>query len=128
MKQWIETLVWATWAALAPIHAVLISAGVMVVLDFATGIWKSLKRDEKITSRAMSRTVTKMLAYQMAIVTGFLLEKFMLSDSVPVSKIVAGAIGMVEGKSILENLSIISGVDLWRAVLDSLQSKKDQQK
>ena len=81
------------------------------------------KKNEKIQSAEMRRSISKFVVYQIAIISGFLLETYMLENLLPVSKIVAGVIGMVEFKSILENVSTIVGQDILKMVLDKLGSK-----
>lgn len=108
---------------LAPIKPLAIACGVLVIGDMITGMWAAYKRKEKLNSAEMRRSVSKMLIYQIAIITGFVLEKWIMQDAVPVSRIVSGVIGMVEFKSILENASIITGQDLLKLVLEKLGSK-----
>lgn len=108
---------------LAPIKPLAIACGFLVVADMVTGIWAAYKRKEKINSAEMRRSVSKMLIYQLTIVSAFALEKWILEDTIPVSRIVSGVIGMVEFKSILENASAITGQDLLKMVIEKLGSK-----
>ena len=86
----IKTLLLASLAVFAPIQAVIITVGVLIFTDLILGIMAARKRKEAITSGAMRRTVTKMFVYQVAVMTGFLGETFLLGGLVPVSKLVAG--------------------------------------
>lgn len=126
MQEWIQKIALASLAALAPIHAVMISVGFLIVADLVTGIWAAKKRNEKVSSAAMRRTVSKMLIYELAVVAGFLLETYLLSGLLPVSKIVAGVIGLVEFKSMLENSSSIVGGDIFKLILSKLGSENDK--
>lgn len=92
-------------AALAPIHAVLISVGVLIFADLITGVLAARKRGEAITSAGFRRTIVKMCVFQLAVVTGFLLETHLLGGIIPVVNLVAGAIGMSEGFSLFENIA-----------------------
>lgn len=125
MKEWLESILIASIAALAPIHTVIISVGIMILADLFTGILAAHKRGEKITSAAMRRTVSKIVVYQTAVITGFLLERYLLNDIIPVSKVVAGVIGLVEFKSILENSNKILGKDIFKSVLHLIGSEND---
>ena len=125
---WIKKLALASLAALAPIKMVLITVGFLVVTDLITGIWAALKRKEKISSAVMRRTISKMLVYQLTVISGFMLETYILDGVLPVTKIVAGVIGMVEFKSILENANKIVGGDIFKAVLMKLGSDNDPNK
>ena len=122
---WVKKLLIASTAALAPIKMVLVTVGFLILVDLVTGIWAALKRKEKISSAVMRRTISKMLVYQLAIISGFMLETYILDGVLPVAKIVAGVIGMVEFKSILENSNKIVGGDIFKAVLTKLGSDND---
>lgn len=69
-----------------------------------------------------------MVVYQIAVITGFLCETYLLNGVIPVSKLVAAAIGMVEIKSIFENCNSILGYDLFKQVIQKLGSDNDKQK
>lgn len=115
-------------ALLAPIKALLISVGFLIMADLITGVWAALKRKETIKSAAMRRTVSKMVIYNIAVISGFLVEVYMLEELLPVSKIVASVIGLVELKSILENANTILGADLFKTVIAKLGSDNDELK
>ena len=116
------------FAVLAPIHSVLVATGVLIFADLVVGIWAAKKKKRKITSAGIRRTVVKVLVYQIAIITGFVLEAWLLSDLIPVSKIVAGTVGLVEVKSIFENLNIINGKPVLKGIVDRLKSANDAEK
>ena len=123
MKEWIiKTLIVAV-SIFAPIKALLLSCGGLIVADMITGMIAAKKRKEEIRSAEMRRSITKMVVYQVAIMSAFVLETYMLEGLLPVSKIVSGVIGMVEFKSILENVSVIAGEDIVKMVMDKLGSK-----
>ena len=103
----------------APVHIIMSVVGGLLVFDFITGIWASLKRGESISSRRMSRTVGKAVLYQLAIISAFLLEVG-IGGVIPVAKLVAGVIALTEGKSLVENLNTISGTNLFKVVLDKI--------
>jgi hypothetical protein len=105
---------------LAPVKPIMLAVGVLICVDLITGLWASLKRKRKITSRGLRRTIGKMLAYQLAIITAFVMETWLLPD-VPMVKVVSGLIGVTETKSVFENLSFITGVDFIQLVLGKLQ-------
>ena len=115
-------------AILAPIKMLMISVGFLIIADLITGIWAAKKRNESIKSAAMRRTISKILIYQLAVISGFLVEKYMLEELIPISKIVASVIGLVELKSILENSNQILGYDLFKSVISRLGSENDKLK
>lgn len=111
---------------LAPIKAVMATVGFLIFVDLISGIWAAHKRKEKISSAALRRTISKMIIYQTAVISGFLIEKFLVGGDLPVTKIVAGFIGIVEFKSILENGNFILGTDVFKILIEKLGSKNDQ--
>ena len=123
MKEWLVKGLIVTLTILSPIKPMLIACGVLILADTITGMFAARKRKEPIQSAEMRRSITKLVVYQIAIISAFVLEKYMLGDLVPVSKIVAGVIGMVEFKSILENVSTIAGQDILALVINKLGSK-----
>jgi hypothetical protein len=128
MKHWATQILLAALAVLAPIKALLISVGFLIIADLITGIWAAVKQKKAITSAAMRRTISKMVIYNLAVISGFLVESYMLEYLLPVSKIVASVIGLVELKSILENANKILGQDLFKTVISRLGSENDNLK
>lgn len=116
------------FALLTPIHPLMASAGAMIFIDTLTGMLAARKRGERITSAALRRTISKMVVYQLAILSGFILERYMLADALPVAKLAAGWVGVTEFKSIIENLSTIQGTPILGDVLKKLGSENDRPK
>ena len=50
----------------------------------------------------------------------------MLEGYVPISKIAGGLIGLVESKSIMENLNEIHGSDIFKSLIKKLGSDNDK--
>lgn len=111
---------------LTPIHPVVISVGVLIFADTFFGIWAAKKRGEKISSKRMGDSVVKMLVYQIVLITGFLVETHLIDGAVPIVKLAALYIGMVEVKSLLENASTILGRDIFKELVGRLGSKSDK--
>lgn len=126
MKTWYYNLIISICAIFAPIKALIFSVGFLIFADCLTGVWAAKKRKETISSAALRRTVSKMVIYQVALLSGFLVEHYMISDILPISKLVAGAIGMVEFKSVLENSTVITGQDLFKTLIKKLGSQNDK--
>lgn len=112
-------------AILAPIQAAMIAAGCLVMTDLVLGIMAAKKRGAPITSAGLRRTVSKFLIFQVAIITGFLTEKYLTGDLVPVCKIITAFIGLTEIKSIVENLNAINGNSVFSDLITKLGSKND---
>lgn len=113
-------------AVLAPIHSMLIVVGIVIFADLFTGIVAARKREERITSAGLRRTISKIFIYQFAIIIGFLIETYLMSGVIPISKIVAALIGITEARSIYENLQIITGNDIFKKVVEKLGSVNDK--
>lgn len=126
MWTWVKATALSAVAVFAPVRAVLISVLVLVLLDSITGVLAARKRGERITSAGLRRTVSKLLAFEIALIAGHLLQKYLLADAVPVVSLLAAAIGVVEGKSILENADTISGGNVFKGVLARLGSINDR--
>jgi hypothetical protein len=112
-------------AILAPIHSVMITVGFLIFADLFTGVLAAVKRNEKVSSSALRRTISKMVIYQIAVISGFVCEVYLMNGLLPVSKLIATAIGLVELTSILENANTITGKDIFREILKRLGSKND---
>jgi len=123
MKKYLMDILLAIFAVLAPIKAVLTAVGVLVLADLILGIWAAKKRGEVITSRKMYQSVVKCFIYQVTIITGFLVEKYLSGDLLPVTKITGSIIGIVLLKSLGENSSVILGQPIMQAIYATL---KDQ--
>lgn len=123
MKELAIKLGLAGIAALAPIHAVMITVGVLIFADMFTGVYAAYKNNEEISSARLRDSLSKIMIYQIVIVTGFLVETHLIDGIVPVTKLVAGVIGMVEITSLIENANKILGQNIFRVLLDKLGSK-----
>lgn len=123
-KVWIAAVV----GIFAPVHAIMLVTGFLIFADLATGIMAAKKRGEKISSAAMRRTVSKILVYQLVIMSGFLVETYMVGGVIPISKIAASIIGMTELLSILENAEHIYGQPIFKKLLRMLGSENDKPK
>lgn len=106
----------AMWIAvfLAPVKAALLAVVFLVVVDLITGIAASKKRGEKIESAKLGRTVVKLLGYELALITSFVTEKYLL-EVLPLLQTMAGFVGAVEILSVSENLAVLTGVPLYEA-------------
>lgn len=123
---WLKAFGLSTLAILAPIKMVMITVGVLVFADLVSGVWAAKKRGEDIKSAALRRTVSKLLIYQMCIITGFMVETYLMGNILPIVKLLGGLIGVVELKSVLENSNTILGQDLFKLLIQKLGSQNDR--
>jgi len=124
--QYIEAAAISTWAVFAPIKAVMFATGALIFMDLATGICAARKSGQPITSKGISRTVAKIVLYECALAVSFIVHQYMTGDLLPADKLVAGLIGLVELKSILENMNTINGSPVFEALINKTISAQDQ--
>ncbi len=127
LKEWLVKIGLTLLAVLSPVQPVMTAVFCLVIIDFITGIWASIKKNVPIKSYHMRRTVVKLLAYQAAIVVGFIMETYLLQE-MPVVKIIGGLVAMTEGKSFFENLHKITGIDFWALIINKVHGEQNQNK
>jgi hypothetical protein len=115
----------ASLAVFLPIKELMLTIGFLVASDMVVGIWKALKLKQRIRSRRMSDTVTKLLLYQIAIMSGFLIETFIIAEIIPITKLVATVIAVIEFKSIIESIESVTGKDLWSKIKSIIGRKSE---
>lgn len=125
LLKYAEALGLSLLAIFAPIQSLLLTTGVMILADLITGIMAARKRKEPISSSGFRRTLVKIFVYESALMIAYLAEHYM-SDALPFVKVASSMISLVEIKSIYENLNIISGSNLLKALLDSLNSQSNK--
>jgi len=122
MLHWAKMFLASSAAFLMPPTPLMVGTLVLVMLDSVTGVGAAWKVGEKITSAKLRNTVTKALIYSLALIACFVAEKNLLGGMVPASKFAAGAIGIVELKSILENASKALGAPIFQVLMSKLGS------
>lgn len=121
----VKTLLLSLLAVFAPIQSLLVTVGVLIAADTITGIIAAYQRGEEIRSSGLSRAIVKLFVYQVVIITGFLMEQYMLADlGIPIVKLLSGVIAVTEGKSLIENVESITKLDLLK-IKKLLGSKND---
>lgn len=126
MKQLLIKLLISMLLVFAPLKATIIVVMVLTLIDFVTGVRAAQKRGEAITSGGFKRTIFKILGYELVVMLGFLVEQYMTGDMVPVTKVLAGLIGITELKSVIENLQDVTGVPLSQLLLKKLNQVEHQ--
>lgn len=115
----------ASLAVFLPIKELMLTIGFLVGADLVVGVWKAIKTGQRIRSRRMSDTITKLLLYQLAIMSGFLIETFIISELIPVTKLIATVIAIIEFKSIIESIEAVTGKDLWSKIKTIIGRKSE---
>lgn len=128
MNQWFKSIFVALVAVFAPIKGMILTMLALVLADLITGIWAAYKSQQPITSAKLRTTVTKLLIYLIAVCIGYLTETYLLEGLLPISKLIAGAVGLVELTSLLENANKILGQNLFKMLIDKLGSANKDDK
>lgn len=100
---------------LSPVSGVIITMGFLILVDFITGAYASLRNGESIKRRKIGNTISKFFIYNLVILAAYFMEEYIMSE-IPFVKIIAGFIAIAEIKSILENFSRIYGINPLRAL------------
>ena len=121
----IGALAVALLAFFAPIASIVHGVLVLVALDLISGIAASFKRNELkfclwkaecwkyITSQGLGMTISKLLVYLMLIIVGFIIDTLIIPNAgLMITKIMAGAVGLRELKSLVENSESILGAGI----------------
>lgn len=117
MKTWIlkhiNSLFIACIAILSPVKSLLLTVGFLIIADFIFGIYRAYKNNEVITSRKMGNSISKLLLYNLAILSVYFLDTYIIGSGLHLEKICAGLISTVEIKSLDESFKTIFGFSIW---------------
>lgn len=128
MKDYLMGLLISIAAIFAPVGPLIGVSFILILSDLITGLLASRKLKEPIDSAGMGRTFSKILVCASGICLCFLVEKFIIEEWLPLSKLAAGAFTMKELKSILENLDILNGSSVFKTLIKKLGSVNDLDK
>ena len=117
IKTWItshlNSLIIAIAAILSPVQSLMLTVGFLIVVDFIFGIYRAYSKKENITSRKMGHTISKVILYNLAILSVYFLDKNIINTGLHLEKIVAGLIAITEIKSLDESFIILFGFSIW---------------
>lgn len=125
---WFNGLIVSVIGVLAPTTPIILSVVFLIMCDFIFGIYRSYKTGEEITSRKMSRTIPKIFLYNLVIIALFLSNKYVIETGLPLEKIAASLICLVELRSIDESWKIIYGWSIWNRITESINKGKNSGK
>lgn len=124
--QYLKALLISALAIFIPIKPILLAAMTLCVVDLVLGVLAARKRKQKITSKGLGRTIVKIMVYEVAVCSGFVVQKYLINDAVPIVNLIGGLIGLTEMKSVLENLDAISGDKTFRTIVNRLASQSNK--
>ena len=120
----IYAVLYAMLTAMQDLFSSFLIVWILIGLDLMTGIYKSYRLGNRITSKRLSNTVAKATLLNVAILAAWLVEAQLIEQpSQYLMKSVAGFIGFTELKSILENISEATGIDWPKKILDLIKRK-----
>lgn len=108
---------------ITPIVPLMLTVGLLIAVDTVFGVWSAMKRNEKVTSKGLSRLIAKMCVYQTVVVTLFFIETHIMGSLLPLVKLGAMGIVFVEILSVLENAGFIVGKPVFNFLIQKLSSK-----
>ena len=117
MKTWLISILLSVLAALSPMVPLFVTATLLIISDMVFAIYRAYRNGVPITSRKLSQVLPKLILYNIGILLAFLVEKYVLVDTIPISKLALGVISMVELKSIDESFQSIFGYSLYAKLL-----------
>jgi hypothetical protein len=105
-----------------PIQPLLLLVGIFILSDTILGVWAAYKGGEEITSRKLSGIIPKMLLYQAAVLVGYTLDYFLVSEftllvisvKLLMTKLIAMTLIFIEVLSINENFEVITNKNLFK--------------
>jgi hypothetical protein len=116
----VKLVLMALLAVFAPVKASALTALILCIVDLFTGLIAARKKRKAITSNGLGKTIVKIVVYESAILLTFLVDQY-LAGLFPLSNVVSGLIGITELKSCLENLNIIAGGQVLKAVIRAIR-------
>jgi hypothetical protein len=106
---------------LTPLHGNLVTVYLLLVCDLVSGVTKARKNNESITAAKLTKTLYKFFFYTLIIVVAFQIDLHtFLSTSLYLTRIVCYYIVLIEFQSNAENVSAITGTDLWVLIKDKV--------
>lgn len=120
---YIKTIFAVLIASYTPHKELLIVVGLLIFVDFFTGIVKAYKNKEIVSSKKMSNTIAKIIFYNLAILTGSLIQQNIM-PVVPFVSLISSSIALIEFTSITENITTILGYNIFKTVLDFIKREK----
>lgn len=105
----------------APIGGYLALVVTLVMADLYTGIKAARKREEVINSKGLRKSIGKISLYFLAIILSrgmevIFFEGRWINDHIPLTYLVAGFISAVEFQSNIENISAMTGINIWEKI------------
>lgn len=135
MKTYLNYILTGLVLFFAPIQGLLIAVAFGIMLDTFTGIFKSIKLKglQSIRSRTLSNVISKMLLYQVSIISLYTIDKYLLNELINLhfstkflfTKLVAIVLVFIELVSIKENIEEALNIDIWKLLKNLIRRAKE---
>lgn len=112
-----------------PVFASVLWLGFLVFIDLVLAIYVAKKKNEAITSKKMSNTVTKFLLYALTIICAQVIDtQFLTMEFLPAktAQLAAGYIAIIEFKSVLEKIESLTGLPILKYLMQKFNRKKNE--
>jgi len=103
----------------APSLTLLYALIFFVIMDTITGVYASIKKGNKFTSKRLRKTVPKLVGYACGILVAQVIQNTFTYD-LPLGRILAAFVCYVEIKSINENIEILTNINMFQAVIEQV--------
>ena len=112
----------------ANIGTALLGLLICILMDTVTGFWAAPYRGQKRQSHCLSRFVTKLITYFIAVILMHVLEMLVFPDyavtlKIQLARVICTAICLLEIYSTLENLYDITGLQIFKYITQLSSSK-----
>lgn len=111
-------------AFITPLAPMLLLIGCLLISDVVTAVWRDKLAKKPFHSKALGKTITKMILYMIAVLLAQGMEN--VFGILPFVNITGGYICLVEFKSNMENISEATGIDLWNAIRSKIDNLRGQ--
>jgi phage-related holin len=109
MKSYFLKILLASAAYFAPIYTIFLAVIVLFVIDWITGVRKSLKNGKAINSYRLRKTINKGVNYIVFIGAAHIVDESLTENYFHLAQIAGAYSGLTEFWSICENLNIDQG-------------------
>lgn len=113
---------WLTLAYFAPIKEVACAVGALFIIDWITGVWKSILQNKRITSFRLRKSANKLAIYFVVLIASHIACESIGLEWTNLTSVIAGYIALTEMLSILENAAVITGKDFLKEIAERLKS------
>lgn len=125
-REFILSIILYLFQFFSPIQELLLAVIFLLIIDAILDVLAAIKLKVFIVAQSIRSLIVKNLLYHTALMSSFLVSHFMMKDSFPIPHIIASIIGLIELKSILQNLGKMSGEPVFKRVIRMIRKKEKE--